>query len=309
MANLNKNEMLDDFDVDFEDSMDTDIEKDDDFDLNDDDFDLKDNSEEIGDTEDFDTDDDIDFKSEDNTLDFEGDLVTETDIEEDEPIVEDEVITDDITTTEALTEAVENEAEIEVQDVVLYIIIDRPIHGLLSYFRSYNVNVSKVFTDIAEARNTMLMQTELSRLVVVDTGTGKFTNMASRRDLVDLMGICDEETKISIFYTDSVIKSEISSAEEIDDKHIEWFKYKSTAVVLANILQKTKLENYCIYEDDEEDDNTELDSTFLDFKGLPVKTLKTIDIGEPTLREEELRMNMSREAIGDSGIPGYKIKL
>lgn len=316
MANLDKSEMLDDFDVDFEnDNEDTfETEEDDDKDF----FEDEDN-ESPSDTKDelvdFDTDDDIDFKEEDTSLELDGDLVTESDIEElNEEQSEVEKSTDNVD-AEIYEENIhpediqEQEPEIQVQDVVLYIIIDRKIHGLLGYFRNYGVNVSKIFTDIAEARNTMLMQTELSRLVVIDTGTGKFTNMASRRELVDLMGICDEDTKISVFYTDSVIKSEISSAAEVDDKHIDWSKYKSTAVVLALLLQKTKLENYCVYEEDDEEDQLEFSDSFLDITGLPVKTLKSIDIGEPTLREEEIRINMSREAIGDSGLPGYKIKV
>ena len=296
MANLNKNEMLDDFDIDFDDNemSESDI------------IDFENDTNEPN-NDDF----DIDFKD-DNTVDeLEGDLVTESDIEEieEETVEESESDTEELEVIEKTeTPTPEEPQEIVKQDVVLYIIADRKIHGMLQYFRDYGVNVSKIFTDIEEARNTMLMQTELSRLVVIDTGTGRFTNMASRRDLVDLMGICDEETKISIFYTDSVIRTEINSAAEVDDKHIEWFKYKSTAVVLANLLQKTKYENYCIYEDDEDDEEVITDD-FLHLQGLPVKTVKTIDIGEPTLREEEIRVNMSREAIGDSGIQGYKIRL
>ena len=125
----------------------------------------------------------------------------------------------------------------ENKKFVLYAIIDRPIDGLLNYFRDYGVNVSKIFNSIKDARDALLMQIEPSKIMIIDTGTGRFANMAARKDLIDLMGISDEENQTLVFYSDSVIKTEVEYTKEVKDKQIKWVKYKSTAGVVAYMLQ------------------------------------------------------------------------
>jgi len=201
-----------------------------------------------------------------------------------------------------------NETNGKPKDYVLYIVVDKYIPNMLAFFRSYGAKVSQVFTNINDARDTILMQTEPSRLIIVDTGTGRFTNMASRKALVDLMGICDEDTGISVFFTDSIIKSEVLSTDEVEDRLIDWYKYRSTSDILANILQKAKTENY-IYSDDSIDDEVDDIESILDTKGLPVKCEKGMFLGAPTLKIEEIMLNMSNSTEESGAIPGYKIKI
>lgn len=241
------------------------------------------------------------YESEETT--YESEETTEYDEDEQDDTDEDETI--EITDTE---ETEEETDENEVKDLVLYIIADKCNPGMLEYFRSYGANVSKIFTNIEEARDTLLIQVVQSRLVVLDTGTGRFTNMGTRKALIDLLGICDEDTRISVFYTDSVIKEEVSNAEEVEDKLITWHTYRSTADVLANILQNSKKENYIFDNEAASVDNT-VDENCLNIKGLPVACEESMDLGLPSIRPDEIRINMVENDSTDGEIEGYKIKI
>ena len=127
---------------------------------------------------------------------------------------------------------------------VLYLIMDKPIDGMLNYFRSFGVNVSRIFGSISEARDTLLMQVDPIKIVVVDSGTGRFSSISARKELIDLMGISEEENKTTVFYCDSNLKSDVQYSKEVEDKTIEWIKYKSTASVLAHLLQNKNTANF-----------------------------------------------------------------
>lgn len=123
---------------------------------------------------------------------------------------------------------------------VLYLIVDKPIDGMLEYFRNYGIKVSRIFSNIKDARDTLLMQIEPTKVVVIDAGTGRFANMAARKDLIDLMGISDEDNKTTVFYSDLIIKSEVEYSPEVQSKSMEWVRYQSTAHVVAHLLQNKK---------------------------------------------------------------------
>lgn len=191
------------------------------------------------------------------------------------------------TKTSEQTDEVE---EVVKEDMLLYIITDKTSTGLAEYFRNYGVHVSQVFTSITSARDTLLMSMEKFRLVVIESGTGRFASMIARKDLIDLLGICDEDVKITVFYTDSVIKSEVTYADETEDKPIQWLKFRSTVDVLANLLKLSQTENYK-YDSNEIKDNDSSISN-LNITGLPVTTEKEMDLGKPLITLLDIKMNM-----------------
>ena len=205
--------------------------------------------------------------------------------------------------------------QVEKPDLVLYIIIDKPINGMLSFFRSYGANVSRIFSRLDNlvdedggvveegAKDTILMQVDPTRIVFIDTGTGRFTNMGSRKALVDLIGVSDNDTKVSIFYTDSVIESEISSNISIDLKRIDWHKYISTTDVLYHILKKAEKENYVL--DMEDVDDYDKDKVSLAVRGFRVRTEEPVDLGLPAISAMDIEIH--REDTGHE-IGGYAVK-
>ena len=192
-------------------------------------------------------------------------------------------------------------------DLILYVIADKAQVGMTSYCRNYGANVSKVFTNIAEARDNLLMQIEPFRVIVIDSGTGKFTNMGARKELIDLLGICDVDTRITVFYTDSAIKTDVELADEVEDKEINWYRYRSTPDVVAHILQNSKKENYILDSSDIDEEDTDI--TILNVTGLPGKEGKKLDLGKPSITPDDVIFNMMNNNSTEGLIQGYEIKL
>lgn len=199
---------------------------------------------------------------------------------------------------------VEPEKPRELQNLVLYCIVDKVLPGMLGYFRNYGLNVSRIFTSIDEARDAILMQVEPCRIIIMDTGTGRFSLMGSRKAIIDLMGISDVDNKISVFYTDSVIKSDVSISEEGEGKQIEWYKYRSTADVLAVSLQKKKNENY-VFDMEANDEYHPVDS--LDIKGLAANCPESMNLGMPTISVDEVALNRDDNE-RSSQLQAYEVK-
>lgn len=193
----------------------------------------------------------------------------------------------------------------------IYVIIDKDISGITTYFRDYGINVSKVFTNIEAARNTIIMQTEPTKIVVVDTGSGKFASMAARKSLIDLIGIGDENSKITVFYSDTIIKNEVSYAKEVNDKDIKWIKYLSTPQVLATLLQNKGTDEYVI--DSEYAEVKELKFT-LDSMGIKDTHYKGIDIGPVIIDTPEITYHVASNDENNQdhryrSIEAYKVEI
>ena len=200
-----------------------------------------------------------------------------------------------------------NDRSDKLKNYILYIITDKTHHGMLSYFRYYGSKVTKIYDNLNEAKDELLMQIEPCKIVVIDSGTGKFTGMSARKSLMDLLSISDEENRITIFYTDSIIKSEANNTEGVESKDITWHKYKTMSGVLALLLQNLKKENYVYELEDEEviDKSDEI----LEFTGGTVRNYKEQDIGMSILSVEEIIMHEGSNISAEESIDGYKIRV
>ena len=45
---------------------------------------------------------------------------------------------------------------------------------------------------------------------------------------MDIIGLSDENTQVSVFYTDSIVKSETTRIIDKKTKRIDWVKYTTT---------------------------------------------------------------------------------
>lgn len=174
----------------------------------------------------------------------------------------------------------------------LYILTDRKTPNLLSYMRNHGVNVSRIFNNIQEARDHLIYQFGSCRLVILETGLGKFTSINARKELVDTLGICDEGIDIAVFYTDNNVKTEATESLEIDYKRIKWYKYKSTADTVAQLLLLKETFIPAMIYDTEQSDDTDP----MKFKGLAYsyKTSKH-KIGYPAINADMVIEGMSNE--------------
>ena len=134
----------------------------------------------------------------------------------------------------------------------LYIVTDNAKPGLLNYFRESGLKVSAIYKTLGEARDTLLIQSGACRMIIIDTGLGKFSATGARDEIIDMISLRDESNIISVFYTDSIIRNEAKSVLGSRQKDIEWYRYETTAKVVATILSLGDTYEYYFEEEDEE---------------------------------------------------------
>jgi len=154
-----------------------------------------------------------------------GDGQEELNINNEEIIIEDEVSHIDESTN------IESNNE-----YILYAIIDKRLPGLLEYMRESGLNVSRIFQNITDARNTILMQYRPARIIVIETGMGIFTATKVRQEIIDMLSLSDDDSKITVFYTSSVLKMDAVKTIGETNKNIEWVNFKSVVDVIADVL-------------------------------------------------------------------------
>lgn len=217
-----------------------------------------------------------------------------------------EVDTDETLVNADGTEVDTVEEDEKPRDLILYIIIDKNNPSLLQYYRECGVNVSKVFTNINDAKDTLLMQIEPVKILIVDTGTGRFSAMGSRKELIDLMGICDEDARISVYYTDTVIKSEVEYNGSFEERDIHWHKFKSNTDVVAHLLRNKGKENY-IYDNEDKDKVKEVADDILDITGFKFREQEQFNLGDPSITANDVIIHMAENESAEDLIEGYVI--
>lgn len=200
----------------------------------------------------------------------------------------------------------EDENSDDIKDLILYIIMDKSNPSILQYYRECGINVSRIFTNINDAKDTLLMQVNPVKILIIDTGTGRFSAMGSRKEIIDLMGICDEDARISVYYTDTVIKSEVEYSDSFEERSIHWHRFKSNADVIAHLLINNNKERY-VYDNDDKDKVVNMSEDILDFKGLSFKEHEQINIGEPSITLNDIIVNMINSECTDNEIESFKI--
>lgn len=195
----------------------------------------------------------------------------------------------------------------QVEDVVLYIITDRHLPNMLQYYRERGVNVSNIFDSIEDARSALILNIEKSRLVILDTGMGQFSNMGTRRQIIDLIGISDGENRISVYYTDSVIKSEVEYSDEVMGREISWHKYRSTADVIAHIL-KHKNEHY-VLDFNADKDGSDSKPVYMDRPGFKVDVEKVPVIGTMAFTSKDVMRHLDEESAEVNQLEAYEVHM
>ena len=185
----------------------------------------------------------------------------------------------------------------EPTDRVLYIVADKILPGELDYFRCHNAKVSRIFHNIDDASSVMIMQVSKCKLVIIESGTGRFTNMTARNAIVDLLGLSsDVDVDIDVFYTDSALKSQIEENDKVNNNDINWYDFKSTPDVLAKILSEAHLHNDNFiydslkpYEDPTDNKNP------IDFMGFDEKDAKLVRGSKYTVDIQDVLINIDNK--------------
>lgn len=208
-------------------------------------------------------------------------LIEESEIAEDQDIACDNTVetTKTVEATvetnelvEATVETVVTDDSRKVGDRVLYIICDKEVPGLLNYIRELGVKATEIFYSINDARNELLAVFDSYRLVVIDTGTGRFTGTTTRAELLDIIGMYGEDNKVTVFYTDDSLKIDGQKLFSKGKSHLDWYKYASTIGVVTTIMQYEEVykEGYSYY-----DTNYAVDKELINHQGFRIDNKNT----------------------------------
>lgn len=119
----------------------------------------------------------------------------------------------------------------------LYILIDKATNKFKKYIEDCGINATYVYDSIDEARDELFLEYDGYRLAIIDTGTGKFSGVAQRKDLIDLLGIMDDGCRASLFYTDDALGQEVKHSTSRMNKDITIQKYRGTADVVIELMK------------------------------------------------------------------------
>lgn len=162
---------------------------------------------------------------------------------------------------------------IDSSEIALVILTDRRIPNMSDAFRDRGIPVFNIYTDIEEIKIGLLMQSGLTRVVIIDTGLGEFTTVTMRDEMTDLIGMCDgKEKRLSVFYTDSIIKSD---SIKVAPKNTDWQPYTAMSSCIDAILKYKER-----YVDGEIEGDSELCSIedALKIVGKEVEVKNTVDM-------------------------------
>lgn len=123
-----------------------------------------------------------------------------------------------------------------IPDKKLVLLMDKYIPEFITYCRNAGLNVHSIFYKVEDAENFLLFNEEI-RLVVFETGIGKFNSIALREYVANLIGMCEDDKDVSVFYTDSVIKSDVKQQNREAHNRVKWHKYITTITSIAELLQ------------------------------------------------------------------------
>lgn len=128
------------------------------------------------------------------------------------------------------------QVEVEKPKLVLYILSERNIQGLAQFAENEGVLIEEQFTSIEDVKIRIVLEQNPIRLVVIESGLGRFSSSANRDEIVDLVGVCSTENKsATMFITDSAIKTSCIQSLGRKIPNVTWEKFETTASVIDYI--------------------------------------------------------------------------
>ena len=164
--------------------------------------------------------------------------------------------------------------QVEMKSTALFILSEKEIPGISEFAANEGIFIQEEFTSIEAAKIALLLEASISKIVIIETGLGKFVSMGNRKELIDLLGMCNGVDKSAIvFYTNSVLKSGALSELGRKNKGIQWEKYNTTTQVLDKL--KDTNEKFVTHT---EQTHRKTEKLGLEYKGEIVKN--TVDSNE-----------------------------
>lgn len=129
------------------------------------------------------------------------------------------------------------------QKVSIFVLTDKLTPHMMEFARDSGLAVSNIFTSVDDLKSLLMTTFGVTRIVVVDSGTGRFVAPATRKDLIDAIGMADEDVRFTVFYTSNLLKEDAKNTLTDNSANVEWVPYKCTSVCVAVMLMH-KAEEY-----------------------------------------------------------------
>ena len=187
-------------------------------------------------------------------------------------------------------------------DVVLYLLSEKKIPNIIEFAYNMGLPLKTCFYDIFEARMAMITESRPMRLIVMEQGLGKFTNVLNRRELAEIVSLCDKYKKAYIFCCDKSLKKDISEEYKVEfrSKDVIWDNYEG---VYSALLKVKKLgERYVVFKDRVDENVGEVERA-LRFTGERVEN--RVD----TERFSGVPFFFEQEDITTGSIEGFRVEI
>lgn len=165
---------------------------------------------------------------------------------------------DDDDAVEVSSEAEVDDEQTDVSentgDPILITLIDKTVPGLLEYMRDRGLNTSVVTSDPDYIADIMMAQYSKCDILIMDTGSGLFATSEARKSILNIVQQCEGNLTAYFYYTDDAIKTDIEDSLQTGsvvsqlvgkvttgnktNKQVTWTKYKTTPIVIAEMLMR-----------------------------------------------------------------------
>lgn len=126
----------------------------------------------------------------------------------------------------------------------LIILCEEIKNGVVDYFADNGIQIKCMFTSISDTTFEVMKSEGDCRIVIIESGTGKFITQDSRHEICDLLGVGSSNAKASVFYSNSALKNTIKSeSKNIKLIEVDFTPYTSILTVLNKLSEYNEIYN------------------------------------------------------------------
>lgn len=166
-----------------------------------------------------------------------------------------------------------NKIQLDKGDISLVILTESPNRLLTEYFAQQGIYAEKIYYSIDDVSVYMLTHKQAVRLVIIEQGMGELYTGKARKDIQELLSICDGVfKKVLFFYTKPYMRYD---NKNYDTDMIRWVEFDGFPQVVSEI--RLTGETYKV-----SDTQFEQYSPILDYTTLKLPELPTMKQGVET---------------------------
>lgn len=112
----------------------------------------------------------------------------------------------------AVAQGKDKEKKVEgPRDCSLYLLVEKVQPNLGEYLEDLGIHAKTIREDVENLKLDLMLEQGGARVLVLEQGVGRFTTTMARKDIQDLVGMCDGDTrKVTVFATSGILKGDIN---------------------------------------------------------------------------------------------------